>query len=128
MSLTPFLVATTSYLLMLVAYFLHKRRAFHMLVMGANIAFDVSMPFFLVTHRNWWHRLIEQNDIVSFLVWMHFGLLITMYALELAQVVTARQILKDAPTARATHHSQGRALLVVRGLVILTGGFLAEPA
>ncbi len=128
MTLTPFLVATASYLLMLVAYFLRKRRAFHMLVMGATIAFDVSMPFFLVTHRNWWHRLIEQNDILSFLVWMHFGLLITMYALELAQVITARQILKDVPTARATHHSQGRALLVVRGLVILTGGFLAEPA
>ncbi len=128
MSLNPFLAACASYALMLAAYFLPKRRAFHMPAMGAAILFDVAMPFFLVTHRNWWHRLIEQNDIFSFLVWMHFGLLITMYALEAAQVATARQILKGVPNARVTHHSQGRALLMARGLVIVTGGFLAEPA
>ena len=128
MTLSPFLAACASYLLMLAAYFLPKRRAFHMPAMGATIIFDVAMPFFLVTHRNWWHRLIEQNDIFSFLVWMHFGLLITMYALEAAQIATARQILKGVPSARAAHHSQGRALLMARGLVIVTGGFLAEPA
>ena len=128
MTLNPFLAACASYLLMLLAYFLPKQRAFHMPAMGAAIFFDVAMPFFLVTHRNWWHRLIEQNDIFSFLVWMHFGLLITMYALEAAQIATARQILNGVPSARAAHHSQGRALLMARGLVIVTGGFLAEPA
>lgn len=128
MTFSPFLAALASYLVMLAAYFLPRRRAFHMPAMAATIVFDIGMPFFLVTHRNWWHRLIEQNDIFSFLVWMHFGLLITMYALEAAQIATARQILKGAPDARATHHSQGRALLMARGLVIVTGGFLAEPA
>ena len=128
MTLNPFLVACASYLVMLAAYFMPRRRAFHMPVMGATVLFDVAMPFFLATHRNWWHRLIEQNDIFSFLVWMHFGLLITLYALEAAQVATARQILKGVPSARAAHHSQGRALLMARALVIITGGFLAEPA
>ena len=127
MTLTPFVAATASYLLMLVAYFLPKHRAFHMPVMGATIIFDITMPFFLATHRNWWHRLIEQNDIFSFLVWMHFGLLITMYALEAAQMASARQILKGVPTARSAHHSQARALLVARALVIVTGGVMAEP-
>jgi hypothetical protein len=127
MTLTPFIAAITSYMLMLAAYFLPKHRAFHMPVMGATIIFDVAMPFFLATHRNWWHRLIEQNDIFSFLVWMHFGLLITMYALEAAQMASALQILKGVPTARSAHHSQGRALLVARALVIMTGGIMAEP-
>ncbi len=83
------------------------------------------MPIYLVTHRDWWHRLIEQTDIFSFLAWMHFGLLITMYALESAQIYSARQILKGIPGAYATHHHQGRALLMARGLVIISGGFWA---
>ncbi len=127
MTLTPFLAATASYLLMLSAYFLPKHRAFHIPVMGATIIFDFAMPFFLVTHRNWWHRLIEQNDIFSFLIWMHFGLLITMYALEAAQIASALQILKGVSSARLAHHSQGRALLVARALAIITGGVMAEP-
>ena len=122
---SPFTVAALSYLLMLVAYFRPKVRAFHMPVMAANILFDLSMPFYLVTHRRWWHRLVEQGDLFSFLAWMHFGLLITMYALEAAQVYSAVQLLKGRPGARVTHHLQGRALLMARGLVIVTGGFWA---
>ena len=94
--------------------------------MLAAILFDLAMPIFLVTHRNWWHRLIDQEDIFSFGVWMHFGLLITMYALEAAQVYSANKILQGDPSARAIHHSQGRALLMVRALVIATGGGMAE--
>jgi hypothetical protein len=127
MTLTPFNAAIASYLLMLAAYFMPKTRSFHIPVMGATIIFDIAMPVYLVTHRNWWHRLIEQNDIFSFLVWMHFGLLITMYALEAAQIASALQILKGVPAARLAHHSQGRALLVARALVIVTGGVMAEP-
>ncbi|MDE1942682.1 MAG: hypothetical protein KGI47_06010 [Betaproteobacteria bacterium] len=125
MHFTPFSVAALSYLFMLVAYFRPKVRAFHMPVMAASILFDISMPFYLVTHRHWWHRLVEQGDLFSFLAWMHFGLIITTYALEAAQVYSAVRILKEQPGARATHHMQGRALLMARGLVIVTGGFWA---
>lgn len=124
MTMTPFLAATASYLLMLVAYFLPRHRLFHMPVMMATIVFDICMPFFLYTHRDWWHRLIEQNDIVSFLVWMHFGLLIFFYDFDSSEIYTIRLLLQGDETARLNHHAQGRALLVVRGLAIVTGGFL----
>jgi hypothetical protein len=122
------IAAFFSYLLMLAAYFLPRRRWFHMPAMSSIILFDLGMPIYLYTHRNWWHRLIEQGDLFSFLVWMHFGLLITMYVLYGAQILTAAKILKGIDGARAMHHLQGKALLTVRGLVILTGAILAEPA
>jgi len=128
MSLTPFTAACLSYLVMLAAYFLPRRRFFHIPAMAAVIVFDVCMPFYLYTHRDWWTQLIEHQEILSFLVWMHFGLLAVMYALEAVQVVTARKILKGDASARRDHRAQGRALLAVRALVILTGGLLASPA
>lgn len=121
------LAASLSYLLMLAAYFLPRRRLLHIPAMVSVILFDVGMPFYLYTHRNWWHRLIEQQDILSFLVWMHFGLIITMYSLYVAQIYTARKLLKGDPDARGVHHSQGKAILVARGLVIVTGAILYSP-
>jgi hypothetical protein len=125
MTFNPFIVASLTWLLMLVAYYLPRLRFFHIPVMSAIIAFDVGMPLYLYTHRDWWKQLIEQQDIFSFLTWMHFGLLAVMYALELVQVLTARRLLNSDETARKDHHSQGRALLWVRAMVIVSGGLLA---
>ena len=127
MNAAPFLAAAASYAVMLVAFFAARRRWLHIPAMISVIVFDVGMPFYLYTHRNWWHRLIEQQDLFSFLVWMHFGLLITLYGLEGAQVFTARRILQGRAEARGDHRNQGKALLVVRGLVIVTGAILANP-
>ncbi|MBI5917981.1 MAG: hypothetical protein HY849_01220 [Nitrosomonadales bacterium] len=127
MQTTISLVAASTYLLMLVGYFLPRLRWLHIPTMAAIIAFDVSVPFYLYTHRDWWHRLIEQEDIFSFLVWMHFGLFIAMYTLDVLQVLTAKKLLQGDPEARQEHRSQGKALLFVRGLVILTGATLANP-
>ncbi len=127
MSLTISLVAVFSYLFMLAAYFLPRRRFLHIGVMIAIMAFDVAVPVYLYLHRNWWHRLIEQQDIFSSLVWMHVILFIAMYALDATQILTARKILKGDNTARADHHSQGKTLLIVRGLVVLSGAILANP-
>jgi hypothetical protein len=120
--------AILTYLLMLAAYFLPHRRWFHIPAMSSIMLFDLGMPIYLYTHRNWWHRLVEQGDMFSFLVWMHFGLLITMYVLDGAQIHSARKIFRGEQGARAMHHAQGKALLMVRGLVILTGAIMAEPA
>jgi len=121
------LAASLTYLLMLAAYFLPRHRFFHIPVMVSVILFDLGMPFYLYTHRNWWRRLIEQQEILSFLLWMHFGLIITLYALYAAQIYTARKILQGDRDARHDHHGQGRAVLVARGLVILTGAILVNP-
>jgi len=119
--------ALLSYVLMVAAYFLHRQRWFHVPVMLSIIVFDIAMPFYLYLHRNWWKRLVEEGDLASFLVWMHLGLLITMFVLDGAQIVTARRIFKGDQAARADHRTQGRALLAVRGLVVLTGAILANP-
>ena len=127
MLLITTLAAIFSYLLMLAAYFLPRQRYFHIPVMAATMVFDLALPVYLYLHRDWWHRLIEQQEIFSSLVWMHFLLFITMYALDAAQIHTARKILRGDPAARNDHHVQGKTLLWVRGLVILSGGILANP-
>ena len=127
MSLTTSVVAIFSYLLMLAAYFLPRHRFFHIPVMLSIMAFDVSLPIYLYLHRNWWHRMVEQQEIFSSLVWMHFILFVTMYALDIVQIHTARKILKGNLDARSDHHTQGKALLIVRGLLIVSGAILANP-
>lgn len=127
MSLTASLAALFSYLLMLAAYFLPRQRFFHIPAMIAVMVFDVSLPAYLYLHRHWWHRLIEQREIFSSLVWMHLILLIAMYALDAAQIHSARKMLKGNLAARSDHHTQGKALLVVRGLLIVSGAILANP-
>lgn len=119
--------ALLTYPVMLAAYFLHRQRWLHIPAMLAIIVFDIAMPFYLYMHRNWWKRLVEEGDITSFLVWMHLGLLITMFVLDGMQIITARKIFQGELAARNDHHTQGKALLVVRGLVILTGAILANP-
>ncbi len=127
MLLVTSLAAYFSYLLMLAAYFLPRWRYFHITVMSAIMIFDVALPVYLYMKRDWWHRLIEQQEIFSSLVWMHFILLIAMYALDAAQIHTGRKILKGDLAAKSDHHSQGKALLIVRGLLILSGAILANP-
>lgn len=120
-----FLVAGASYLLMLAAYFRPRVRLFHIPAMIAIILFDFSLPFYLYSHRHWWHRLIDQQEIFSSLLWMHAGILLVMYALDGAQIITALKIVKNDAEARATHRAQGKVLLVVRLFAILTGMLLA---
>lgn len=124
MTFSPFLVALASWFLMLLAYRFHQYRWFHIPVMLGLLLFDLAMPFYLYSHRDWYRRMIVEEDITSFLAWMHFGLLVALYALEWAQVYTAFKLLKTGE-ARSQHRGQGRALLLVRALVVVTGGILA---
>lgn len=128
MSSAPFIAAAVSYALMLAAYAMPHRRTIHVPVMVSVVLFDIGMPFYLYSHRDWWHRLIEQQELFSFLVWMHFGLLVTLYALYAVQIHTAVKLFKGMPDVRTDHRAQGKALLLARGLAILTGAILANPA
>lgn len=127
MLLITTLAALVSYLLMLAAFFLPRQRLFHIPVMLAVMVFDVALPIYLYLHRDWWHRLIEKQEILSSLVWMHLILLLAMYALDAVQILSARKMLKGDEAAREDHRSQAKALLLVRGLVIVSGGMLANP-
>ena len=119
-------VALASYPLMLLAYRWSKQRLLHVPMMVSLMLFDLGMPFYLYATRDWYKRLIEQGDIASFGVWMHLGLVLTLYALYVFQLLSVRGVLRGDAEARTNHHGQGKAILVVRGLVILTGAILAE--
>jgi hypothetical protein len=64
---------------------------------------------------------------MSSLVWMHFGLIVSLYWLYWAQINTVKKMITGNSDALNNHRSQGTALLLVRGLMILTGAFLANP-
>jgi hypothetical protein len=121
------LVVIATYLLMLASFKFAPKRLFHIPVMSSIIIFDLCVPFYLYATRDWKTRLIESGDILSFGVWMHFGLIITLYVLYIVQVQSARKLLKGEQDVRSDHRGQGIAILFVRALVIITGMMLIEP-
>lgn len=132
----PFFVASLTFVLMLAAMYWHRHRRFHISVMASVMLFDIAMPFYLVSTRDWGTRLLVDGDILSFGVWMHFGLIITLYVLYVIQVQTALKILRsgkqavDEEALEATHRdhrAQGMGILLARALVITTGAMLADP-
>lgn len=120
-------VALATQLLMLALFYFSTQRRLHMVVMISLMIFDLCMPFYLYATHDWKKQLIDHGDITSFGAWTHFGLVLTLYMLYAFQIVAARGILRDTSDARATHHGQGVAILVVRFLVIISGVLLTEP-
>ncbi len=118
--------ALLTYVLMLVAFKYAWRRTLHVPIMVGVILFDFGMPLYLYLYKEWYRRLIVENELTSFLVWIHFMMLVMMYALYVMQVKTALKILRGDNSVRMDHGVQGRALLLVRGLVIFTGALLVE--
>jgi hypothetical protein len=120
-----FVLAT--YVLMLTAYHYSRYRWFHVPVMVAIIVTDILFPFYLYLTHDWYKRLIVHEEIFSFLIWMHFGLILTLYALYYLQIQTARKIFAGDHDARGEHRSQAKAIVLVRGLVIATALLLVDP-
>ncbi|NOX28011.1 MAG: hypothetical protein GXP21_07490 [Gammaproteobacteria bacterium] len=124
----PVLVSIATYLLMLVAYRYRSKLWFHIPVMSAIIVYDICMPFYLYSTRDWYRRLIEQEEIFSMMIWTHVMLLITLYVLYALQVIAGRQLLKgNNNEAREDHAAQGKGILIARALVILSAMMLVEP-
>ncbi len=119
--------ALVSLAIMLLAMRLFRIRSFHVSVMVLTVLFDLLMPVYLYLNRDWYGRLIEQGDIFSFLVWMHLGLVITLFFLYALQIGSGRRLLKGDPDAREDHRNNARAVLATRVLVILTGALLYVP-
>lgn len=121
------LFATTTFIIMLVTFFLARVRRVHIPVMATIMVIDLFFPVYLFLTRDWEKKLIDHGEIFSFLMWMHFILVITLYVLYVVQIQTARQILGGADAAKGDHRAQGIGILITRGLVIATGALLAEP-
>lgn len=122
---TVLFVAAT-YALMCLAYVLPQWRLFHRSVMLSVMAIDLLFPFYLYFNRDWWRRLIEQQEILSFMIWMHLILVITLYILYFFQLQAARQLLRGDQSVRNEHRSQGLGIIITRGLVLVTGALLVE--
>ncbi len=120
-------VAAGTYLVMLAAFYLSRYRWLHIPLMVSVILFDLAMPFYLYLTGDWYRRLIEHEEIFSFLIWMHVGLVFTLYALYFLQIQSARKIFRGDVDGRADHYTQAKAILLVRGLVLLTAALLVEP-
>ena len=120
-----FVLAT--YALMLAAYFYSRYRWFHVPVMILIMIVDILFPFYLYLTRDWYKRLIVHEQIFSSLIWMHFGLILALYALYFLQIQTGRKIFAGNHEARGEHRSQAKAILLVRGLVIATALLLVDP-
>jgi hypothetical protein len=116
-----------TYILMLSAFYLHRIRTFHVPVMVFIVLFDLLMPVYLYSTRDWKTRLIDDGDLFSFAVWMHFGLLITLFVLYAIQILAGRKLLLGDQSGRAEHKNVAKGILAVRALVILTGALLAQP-
>ena len=70
---------------------------------------DVLFPFYLYLTHDWYNRLIVHEEIFSFLIWMHFGLTLALYALYFLQIQTARKIFSAILwLAASTTDKQGR--------------------
>ena len=120
--------AVITYLLMVMAFFLAKSRAIHIPVMAGCILFDLLMPVYLILTKDWYKRLIEQEELFSFMIWMHFILVLTLYALYGLQIMTVKKMIAGDKVAREEHRSQGKGILIARGLVVLSALMLIEPA
>ncbi len=119
--------ALATYMLMLVAFRYAKHRAFHVPVMIFIILFDVCMPFYLYLNKDWHRRLIVEGELLTSLVlWAHVILLIMLYVLYIVQVRTAIRLLRGDSSVRASHREQALGVLMVRGVVIMTGALLVE--
>lgn len=124
---TSLIVAIGSYFVMLFAFYMRQWRVVHIPLMASVIVLDLMFPIYLVLNRDWYKRLIEQEEIFSFMIWMHLILIITLYALYVLQIATARKMLQGDMSAKSGHRSQGIGILVVRGLVVLSAALLIEP-
>ncbi|MDH5377201.1 MAG: hypothetical protein OEX00_02625 [Gammaproteobacteria bacterium] len=121
------IAAFATFGLMLAAFKLYHIRWFHKGSMGLVMLFDFAMPFYLYMNRDWKDRLLDNGEILTFLVWMHFGLVLTLFVLYFLQIKIGIQLSKGNNTERQMHQLQGKGIILTRLIVILTGWMLYEP-
>ncbi len=123
--------ASATCLLQFAAFYFAHIRTFHISVMVSLLIFDLTFPIYLFMTRDWYNQLIAQGDILTFGVWIHFMLVITLYVLYAVQVQVARAIVSGKEEAervialKKDHRAQGLGILITRPMMIFTGALLA---
>jgi len=125
------LFASATCLLQVSAFYFAHIRQYHVAVMVLLLIFDITFPVYLFMTRDWYNQLIVQGDILTFGVWIHLMLVITLYVLYAVQVQAARAITSGKEDAervaelRKDHRAQGIGILLTRPMMIFTGALLA---
>lgn len=120
------IAASITFVIMLLAYKFSHLRKFHVSTMVGCMIFDLCMPIYLVLNRDWYGRLIDGGEILNTLIWMHIGLVITLYVLYIMQIQIGRKLLAGDKIDKETHVIQAKGIILTRALVIITGAFLYE--
>ena len=116
-----------SFAVMALAMNFRKKHHVHVSLMAAIMIFDVLFPIWLYMTHDWKHRLIDQGELFSFLIWTHLFLILTLYCLYVLQIQEGKQLLAKKKNARQNHRVQSRGIIVVRVFVFLSGALLIAP-
>lgn len=91
------------------------------------MVFDLIFPVYLYMTHDWIYRLIDQEELFSFLIWSHLFLVMTLYSLYALQIHAGKQMIAMVEGSRQNHRVQSRGILVIRVFVFLTGALLIAP-
>jgi len=117
----------SSFLILALGFYVRKRRDWHITLMSSVMLFDIMFPLWLYLTHNWKRRLIDDGELLSFLIWTHFFLILTLYSLYVLQILAGRQLYGGLREARESHRMQGQGIFAVRVFVFLTGALLIAP-
>ncbi|TLS66447.1 hypothetical protein FEF65_09745 [Mariprofundus erugo] len=121
------LLVLISFAVMATALVLRRNRSLHIPLMGSVMIFDLLFPIWLYLTHDWIKRLIDHGELLSFLIWAHLFLVLTLYALYVLQMQAGRQLLAGDSEARPGHAVQSRGIVIVRLFVFMTGALLIAP-
>jgi len=120
-------IVLISFVVLAVAWLVKKHHLLHISLMGTVMLFDLLFPVWLYMTHDWVKRLIDDGELLSFAIWAHLFLILTLYALYVLQIQAGRQMLARRGEARPNHRVQSRGIVIVRLFVFLSGVLLIEP-
>ena len=121
------MLVLASFVVLAAAWLVRKQHRLHIILMGSVMAFDVLFPVWLYATHDWVKRLIDDGELLSFAIWAHVFLILTLYAMYVLQIQAGRQMLSGNGDARAGHKVQSRGIVIIRLFVFLSGALLIAP-
>jgi len=117
-----------SFVWLLFALGLRKQHKLHAAMMAVLWLFDALFPIYLYLTHDWYTRLVTHQELLSFALWAHLILVISLHALYVLQMMSGRQMLQQPDVERKNHHMQARAFVILRVFVFVSGALLIVPA